>query len=124
MQLGLGRRQAVEGLGLAPGRRRLLGLPVAVGLVGQHTEGGQAAVGQRLAAHLARALVAQQQAQSPGRQCATTGAGEQAAEVAATGGACGLAGRLLLQKVLAGFEELVEQSTGIHESLQAVSRFQ
>ncbi|MCY1542956.1 hypothetical protein D9M68_787370 [compost metagenome] len=58
VQLGLGRRQAVEGLRLALRRLSLLRLPIAIGLVGNHPKCGQAAVGQRLAAKFASFLVA------------------------------------------------------------------
>ncbi|MCY1556803.1 hypothetical protein D9M68_935900 [compost metagenome] len=35
----------------------------------------------------------------------------------------GFAGGLLLQQLLTGFEQLVEQSTGVHHSLLEMSRF-
>jgi len=113
--LDLGGRQAVEGLWLLPWRGGLLRLPVAVSLVGQHTQRGEAAVGQRLAAELAGLLVAQQQPHRPGGQRTAAGTGQQTAEAAATAlaGRRGVAG-LLLQQILAGLEQLIEQTTGVH----------
>ncbi|MNF96647.1 hypothetical protein D3C84_794430 [compost metagenome] len=83
VQLGLRRRQAVDRLRL---RDRLpcialLRLPVAVGLVGDRPEGGQATVGNHLAADLARTLAAQQQTQRASRQGPATGALEQSSEI-------------------------------------------
>ncbi len=92
----------------------LLLLPVVVGLVGDHPERGEAAVGDRLAAELARLLVSQQQADGAGRQGSAASAGKQAAELSAAAGA-GLAAGLVLQHFLPGLEQLVEQTTGIHE---------
>ncbi|MNE06032.1 hypothetical protein D3C80_986070 [compost metagenome] len=59
VQFGLLRRQAVEGLRLVSRCCVLLRLPVAIGFVGQHAECGQAAVGDGLAAILARLLATQ-----------------------------------------------------------------
>ncbi|MNP46536.1 hypothetical protein D3C76_1405390 [compost metagenome] len=63
MLLDLGRRQAIEGLRFGRLPCALAGLPVAIGLVGQHAERGEAAVGDHFAPVLARLLAAQQQAQ-------------------------------------------------------------
>ncbi|MCY1403623.1 hypothetical protein D9M71_188110 [compost metagenome] len=115
VQFGLRRRQAVQRLRLCSGSVALLRLPIAIRLVGQHTQRGQAAVGQGLAAILACFLVAQQQAHGACCQRTAAGTGKQAAKTARA-----LAGRaiwrlgLLLQKVLAGPEQLIEQATGIH----------
>ncbi|MNH26383.1 hypothetical protein D3C79_864350 [compost metagenome] len=123
VQLGLGRRQAVEGLWLGGGHL-LARLPVAVGLVGQHTERGQAAIGEGLAAIFAGFLVAQQQTHGARRQGAATGTGKQAAKAAGTGAwlaraaLAGLAG----EQVLAGLEQLVEQSPGIHQTVSTLAK--
>lgn len=78
MHFGLGFRQAVDGLRLRLRRGAvLLLLPVVVGLVGDHPERGEAAVGDRLAAELARLLVSQQQADGAGRQGSAAGAGSR-----------------------------------------------
>src|SRR3989338_6508590 len=136
VQLGLRCRQAIQGLWLGLWRIGLLRLPVAVSLVGNHAKRGQATIGQRLAAHLARTLVAQQHAQRTGGQRATTRPLEQSAEITAlatfTGAAeqtaqsttqatgratSGTAGGFLLHQVLAGFQQLIKQATGNHQAL-------
>ena len=120
--LDLGRWQAVDGLRLALGRIGLIGLPVAVGLVGNDAQCGQPAVGQGFAAEFARLLVAHQQAHGTGCQGAATGTAKQAAQPSAAKQSAqgafvvllALAASLALQHVLAGLEQLIEQSTGIH----------
>ncbi|MNG04160.1 hypothetical protein D3C84_872730 [compost metagenome] len=78
--LDLRGRQAVEGLRFRFWRSALLGLPVAVGLVGQHAQRGEAAIDRNLAAHLAGLLAAEQQAHRTCCQCPAACAGEQTAE--------------------------------------------
>ncbi|MNY62645.1 hypothetical protein D3C86_1995020 [compost metagenome] len=96
--------------------RALLGLPIAIRLVGNHAQCRQAAVDRDLAADVAHLFVTQQQAHGPGCQGATASAGEQPAQAArATGTAEQTAqptGRrfvlrpavLFLQQILAGLE--------------------
>nr|VVM75893.1 hypothetical protein PS652_02025 [Pseudomonas fluorescens] len=113
MLLDLGWRQAVEGLRLTLHGGALLGLPVAIGLVGNDPEGRQATVGQGLAAVLAGLLATQQQAHRPRRQGTAASTGEQAAQATAAlaaeqvsktaGFAGGAFAALVLQQVLAGF---------------------
>ncbi|MNF91630.1 hypothetical protein D3C84_742380 [compost metagenome] len=122
----LRRRQAIQGLRLGLRCRALLGLPIAIGLVGDHAQCRETAIHRHLAADLARLFVAQQQAHGPGGQGTTAGTGKQAAEAAratataeqpaqsTTGRLFLRPARLVLQHVLAGLEELVEQSTGVH----------
>ncbi|MNG09084.1 hypothetical protein D3C84_924840 [compost metagenome] len=81
--LYLRRRQAIKGLRFIPRGRALLGLPVAIGLVGQHAQCGETAIHRDLAPDLARLLVTQQQAHGPGGQGTAASTGEQAADAAA-----------------------------------------
>ncbi len=127
MLLGLRRWQAVDGLRLATRGAGLFLLPVTVGLVGKHAQRREAAIGDDLAAHLARLLAAHQQAQRAGCQGAATGAGEQAAQVKAAAlarllGAVVPGHALVLQEVLAGSEELVEQAASVHGDLHCLSK--
>ncbi|MCY1177154.1 hypothetical protein D9M73_174510 [compost metagenome] len=79
--LGLGRRQAVEGLRLGCGPP-LVCLPVAVSFIGQHPQRGEAAVCQGFATVLAGLLATQQQAQSAPTQQAAPCSGQQPAQPA------------------------------------------
>jgi len=117
--LGLGRRQAVEGLRLGALACALACLPVAIGLVGQHAKCGQAAIGEHLAAILAGLLAAQQQAQRPCPQGTASSTGEQAAQP--TRASRGLTrSRRLVEQFLTGFEQLVEQAPGVHAHVSTV----
>ena len=113
-------RDAVNGLRFGLRRRALIGLPVAVGFIGQHAQGRQATIGQRLATIFSRTLVAQQQAQGTGCQGTAARTGKHAAQppgakqvsqaTFATSGGAALGAGFFLQHLLAGFKQLVEQT--------------
>ncbi|MNH16950.1 hypothetical protein D3C79_766020 [compost metagenome] len=129
MLLDLSWRQAIEGLWLTLRRGALVGLPIAIGLVCQHSERGQATVGQSLTTVFAGAFIAQQKPHGACRQRPTASPGKQAAKAAtaftaqqvakptaSTGFAAGTFASLVLQQVLTGFEQLIEQATGVHRA--------
>ncbi|MNP20451.1 hypothetical protein D3C76_1130210 [compost metagenome] len=111
--LGLRHWQAIQGLRFGLRGRALLGLPVAVGFVGQHAQCGEAAINRDLASDLARLLVTQQQAHGPGGEGPAARTGEQAADATARPLVLRRTG-IFLQQILARLEQLVEQSTGDH----------
>ncbi|MNE78129.1 hypothetical protein D3C80_1745050 [compost metagenome] len=80
--LDLRGRQAVKGLWCGVWRRALLGLPIAISLVGQDAQGRETTIGHRLAAILASLLAAQQQAHGTGGQRTAGSAGQQTAQSA------------------------------------------
>ena len=127
MQLGLRRRQPVDGLRLAAAYTRLL-FPVAVGAVRQHTHGCHATVEGQLLAVLARLFVAEQQSQRAAGKGALAEVGiEQPAiflpaavlrrarrQRAAAGIAEQIAQPALADALLRGLEQMVEESLGLH----------
>ncbi|MNP52007.1 hypothetical protein D3C76_1463680 [compost metagenome] len=104
--LDLGHRQPVKGLRFGLRCNALLGLPVTVGLVGDHAQRRETAIDRHLATHLAGFLVTQQQPHCPRRQCTAAGTGKQTAKATrATARPLVLrAAGLVLQHVLARLE--------------------
>ena len=79
----LRRRQSVNGLRLGLWGCALIGLPIAISLVGQNAQRRETAVGQRLASDLACGFIAHQQTHRTGRQCATARTGQEPAQTSA-----------------------------------------